>query len=47
MSTSAVVMMIIAIVLVWGGLVAAIMKLRTHPEPPESEADDVVAPRAD
>ena len=35
MSTSAVVMMIVAMVVVWGGLIAAILKLRGHPDPPE------------
>ncbi|WP_267245505.1 methionine/alanine import family NSS transporter small subunit [Streptomyces sp. PR69] len=37
MSAGAVIMMIIAIVIVWGGLVAAIIRLRSHtpePEPP-------------
>ncbi|TDQ55445.1 methionine/alanine import family NSS transporter small subunit [Actinorugispora endophytica] len=37
MSTSAVVMMIVSIVIVWGGLVAAIVQLRRHPERPEDE----------
>ncbi|CAL9425237.1 methionine/alanine import family NSS transporter small subunit [Streptomyces albus] len=32
MSTGAVVMMAAAILIVWGGLVAAILKLRKHPE---------------
>ncbi|MCZ7413904.1 MULTISPECIES: methionine/alanine import family NSS transporter small subunit [unclassified Streptomyces] len=39
MSASAVVMLIVSIVVVWGGLVLAILKLRGHPEvelPPES-----------
>lgn len=32
MSVSAIIMMIVAIVTVWGGLVAAIVNLRRHPE---------------
>ncbi|NGN65037.1 methionine/alanine import family NSS transporter small subunit [Streptomyces sp. A7024] len=35
MSGSAIVMLIVAIVIVWGGLVAALLKLRTHPDQPE------------
>lgn len=35
MTTSAIVMMAISIVLVWGGLLAAILHLRRHPEKPE------------
>ncbi|UYQ61717.1 methionine/alanine import family NSS transporter small subunit [Streptomyces peucetius] len=36
MSTGAIIMMIIAIAVVWGGLVAAIVRLRSHaPEPEE------------
>lgn len=37
MSASAIIMMIVAIAIVWGGLVAAIIRLRRHapePEPP-------------
>lgn len=37
MSTSAIVMMIIALVVVWGGLTAAIIQIRRHPE--VSDAD--------
>ena len=37
MSVSAIVMMIIAIVTVWGGLVAAVVNLRSHPEAPEED----------
>lgn len=37
MSTSAIVMMIISIVVVWGGLVAAIIQLRRHPDAPEDD----------
>lgn len=32
MGTSAIVMMVVSIVLVWGGLVAAIVHLSRHPE---------------
>ncbi|MFG3404687.1 methionine/alanine import family NSS transporter small subunit [Streptomyces sp. NPDC048142] len=35
MSTSAIIMMIIAILIVWGGLVTAILRLRKHPDTPE------------
>ncbi|MCF6525815.1 methionine/alanine import family NSS transporter small subunit [Streptomyces sp. JJ36] len=37
MSAGAITMMIIAILIVWGGLIAAILKLRGHPEPPEDD----------
>ena len=37
MSTSAIVMMVISIAVLWGGLVAAIIHLRRHPDEPESE----------
>ena len=37
MSVSAIVMMIIAIVTVWGGLVAAVVNLRSHPEASEED----------
>ena len=35
MSVSAIVMMIVAIVTVWGGLAAAIVNIARHPENPE------------
>ncbi|MGW8060708.1 methionine/alanine import family NSS transporter small subunit [Streptomyces ziwulingensis] len=35
MSTSAIIMMIVAMLIVWGGLITAILRLRKHPEPPE------------
>lgn len=35
MTTSAIVMMAVSIVLVWGGLLTAILHLRRHPEKPE------------
>ena len=37
MSVPAIVMMIVAIVTVWGGLVAAVVNLRRHPEAPEED----------
>jgi hypothetical protein len=39
MSTGAVVMMIVAMVVVWGGLLAAVLKLRGHPDDPGPEPD--------
>lgn len=36
MSAGAIVMMIIAIVIVWGGLIAAIIRLRRHAPEPEA-----------
>lgn len=39
MTTTAIVMMIIAIVTVWGGLIAAIVNLARHPEVAESEPE--------
>jgi hypothetical protein len=43
MSASAVVLLVLAIVVVWGGLVAAILRLRAQPErteyPPGDEDD--------
>lgn len=37
MSTGAIVMMIVSLTIVWGGLVAAILRLRRHPDPPDTE----------
>ncbi|WP_082126581.1 methionine/alanine import family NSS transporter small subunit [Allosalinactinospora lopnorensis] len=37
MSTGAIVMMLIAVTIVWGGLIAAIIQLRRHPEQPETD----------
>jgi hypothetical protein len=39
MTTTAIVMMIIAMVTVWGGLIAAIVNLARHPEVAESEPE--------
>lgn len=33
METSAIVLMLIALVLVWGGLIAAVVHLSRHPDP--------------
>lgn len=37
MTPTAIVMMIIAVVTVWGGLVAAVINLARHPEAAETE----------
>lgn len=39
MSAAAVVMMIVAMVTVWGGLIAAVVNLARHPEVAESEPE--------
>lgn len=39
MTTTAIMMMIIAMVTVWGGLIAAIVNLARHPEVAETEPD--------
>lgn len=44
MSASAVVMMILAILMLWGGMVAAIVKLRGHPDEPEPANPDEPEP---
>lgn len=33
MSTGAIIMLLVSIILVWGGLAAAIVQLRRHPDP--------------
>lgn len=38
MSTGAVIMLVLAILIVWGGLVASIVALRRHPDLPEDHA---------
>lgn len=35
MSAGAVVMMIVAVLIIWGGLVTAVIRLRRHPQEPE------------
>lgn len=39
MTTTAIVMMIIAMVTVWGGLIAAVVNLARHPEVAEPEPE--------
>ena len=43
MSISAIIFMIISMVLIWGGLIAAILHLRKHPDIPMSQLpnDDI------
>ncbi|KAB8169803.1 methionine/alanine import family NSS transporter small subunit [Streptomyces sp. 3MP-14] len=41
MSTSAIVMMIVAMLVVWGGLALAVLNLRGNPDQPEPGPDDV------
>lgn len=40
MSTAAIVMMIVALLAVWGGLGLALLNLRRHPEDKSDDADD-------
>ncbi|HLS63398.1 MAG TPA: methionine/alanine import family NSS transporter small subunit [Ruania sp.] len=44
MDVSAIIMMIIAIVLIWGGLVAALIHLRRHPDPEDADEPAGTAP---
>ncbi|UED86523.1 methionine/alanine import family NSS transporter small subunit [Streptomyces profundus] len=44
MSASAIVMMSISMLIVWGGLLLAVLNLRGHPDAPEPTADDVPHP---
>ncbi|MBB6119982.1 methionine/alanine import family NSS transporter small subunit [Nocardiopsis algeriensis] len=37
MSTSAIIMLVVSITLVWGGLAAAMLHLHRHPETPDTE----------
>lgn len=37
MSTSAIIMMIVFVLVIWGGMAAAIIKLRGHPDPPDDD----------
>lgn len=39
MTATAIIMMLIAVVTVWGGLIAAIINLARHPEVAESEPE--------
>ncbi|RNL85234.1 methionine/alanine import family NSS transporter small subunit [Halostreptopolyspora alba] len=36
MSTSAIVMLVVSIIIIWGGLATAVLHLLRHPEEPES-----------
>lgn len=36
MSTGALVMLVVAVVVIWGGLVASVVHLRRHPDEPEA-----------
>lgn len=40
MGASSIMMMIFAMVLLWGGMIAAILKLRSHPDEPEPDPMD-------
>ena len=42
MSTSAIVMMVIALLAVWGGLGLALLNLKRHPEAIDDAEDDAV-----
>nr|WP_201471100.1 methionine/alanine import family NSS transporter small subunit [Microbacterium hydrocarbonoxydans] len=42
MTATAIVMMIIAMVAVWGGLIAAVINLARHPEVADAEPDPPV-----
>lgn len=46
MSASAIVMLIISVVVVWGGLVGALLLLRRFPEVPDDEPDGSAGPSA-
>ncbi|MFI9461565.1 methionine/alanine import family NSS transporter small subunit [Streptomyces xiamenensis] len=39
MSTGAIIMMIVAMVIVWGGLIGAVVKLTRHPDNPDNPED--------
>ncbi|NLT31716.1 MAG: methionine/alanine import family NSS transporter small subunit [Propionibacterium sp.] len=46
MSTVAIVMLIISVVIVWGGLAAAVVQMRRHPEVSDAElgiSEDMIA----
>ncbi|MFB8762464.1 methionine/alanine import family NSS transporter small subunit [Nocardiopsis alba] len=36
MSASAIVMMVVSIIVLWGGLLGAVLHLRRHPDEPEA-----------
>jgi hypothetical protein len=37
MSTSAIIMLIVFVLVIWGGMIASILKLRGHPDPPDDD----------
>lgn len=37
MSAAAIVMMVIAILVVWGGMISAMIRLRHHPDPSDND----------
>lgn len=48
MTTTAIVMMVLFLVIVWGGLVTSVLYLRSHPTPyTDDEVDPVVSPVSD
>ncbi|MEU2971264.1 methionine/alanine import family NSS transporter small subunit, partial [Nocardiopsis alba] len=42
MSASAIVMMVISIVVLWGGLLGAVLHLRRHPDEPAERPDQTL-----
>lgn len=44
MTPIAIIMLIIAILTVWGGLTLALLNLARHPEEPEDELPETIAP---
>lgn len=44
MTPAAIIMMVIAILLIWGGLVAALVHLRSHPDESNIDDDEVTTP---
>ena len=44
MTTAAIIMMIVTILIIWGGLVASIIALRVLPVPEDAEDPGVAAP---
>lgn len=44
MTPAALIMMVVAILLIWGGLVAAIVHLRSHPDESLNEEEETPTP---
>lgn len=40
MSTSAIVMLVVSITIIWGGLAASVLQLLRHPEEPENDGSE-------